>query len=40
MSALTLKKEALACFEADVRANDLYNVLSGIPTDEYETLFV
>lgn len=35
-----LKKEALACFETDVRANDLYNVLTGRHTGEYETLFV
>lgn len=35
-----LKKDALACFETDVRANDLYNVLSGRHTGEFETLFV
>lgn len=38
--ALTLKKEALDCFLTDVRANDLYNVLSGKHTNEYETLFI
>lgn len=38
--ALGLKKDALDCFLTDVRANDLYNVLSGIHTNEYETLFV
>ena len=35
-----LKKEALACFRTDVRANDAYNVLSGRHTGEFETLFV
>lgn len=35
-----LKKDALACFETDVHANDLYNALSGKYTNEYETLFV
>lgn len=38
--ALALKKEALACFGADIRANDLYNVLSGTRSGSYETLFV
>ncbi len=38
--ALTLKKNALACFETDVLANDLYNVLTGSTYHEYETLFV
>lgn len=38
--ALTLKKEALSCFSSDVRANELYNTLSGRHTNEYETLFV
>ena len=38
--ALTLKKDALDCFLTDVRANDIYNVLSGQHTNEYETLFV
>ena len=38
--AFALKKEALACFQADVRANDLYNALAGRHTGEYETLFV
>lgn len=35
-----LKKEALDCFETDVRANDLYNVLTGSRTGEFETRFV
>ncbi len=35
-----LKKEALASFETDVHANDLYNALTGQHTNEYETLFV
>lgn len=35
-----LKKDALACFGKDVLANDLYNVLTGESTSEYETLFV
>lgn len=35
-----LAKAALDCFHADVRANDLYNVLTGVATNEYETLFV
>lgn len=35
-----LKKDALGCFETDVRANDLYNVLSGTRTNEFETQFV
>lgn len=35
-----LKKEALACFETDVRANDLYNALTGKFTNHSETLFV
>lgn len=38
--ALALKKNALACFETDVLANDLYNVLTGSAYHEYETLFV
>ena len=38
--AFTLKKEALACLQTDVRANDLYNALAGRHTGEYETLFV
>ncbi len=37
---LLLKKDALACFERDVRANDLYNVLTGAYTSEFLTLFV
>ncbi|MDE6274297.1 MAG: nucleotidyltransferase family protein [Clostridiales bacterium] len=32
---LALKKDAAACFETDVRANDFYNVLTGIHTNEY-----
>ena len=35
-----LTKAALDCFRTDVRANDLYNVLTGVATNEYETLFV
>lgn len=35
-----LKKDAHACFERDVVANELYNALSGIYTNPYETLFV
>ena len=35
-----LKKDALACFETDIRANDLYNALAGERTNEFETLFV
>ena len=35
-----LKKDALACFETDIRANDLYNVLSGSFTNYNETLFI
>ncbi len=35
-----LKKDALGCFTIDVRANDLYNVLTGTYTNEFLTLFV
>lgn len=35
-----LTKSALECFLTDVRANDLYNVLTGVATNEYETKFV
>ena len=35
-----LKKDALDCFNTDVRANDLYNVLTGTYSNEFETLFV
>lgn len=35
-----LKKNAAQCFDTDVRANDLYNVLSGVHTNEFETVFV
>lgn len=35
-----LKKDALACFALDLRANDLYNALSGTYTNEFLTLFV
>ncbi len=38
--AVTLKKEALACFELDARATELYNVLSKEHTNEFETLFI
>ena len=37
---LPLKRNALACFEQDAKANDLYNVLTGCIYHEYETLFV
>ena len=35
-----LGKDAAACFALDVRANDLYNALTGEHTNEFETLFV
>lgn len=35
-----LGKDAAACFALDVRANDLYNALTGVHTNEFETLFV
>ncbi len=35
-----LKRTALACFALDVRANDLYNALTGKHTNEYETRFL
>lgn len=35
-----LQKDAAACFALDVRANDLYNALSGEHTNEFETAFV
>ncbi len=35
-----LKKEALACFTADMHANALYSTLSGRPLGDYETLFI
>lgn len=35
-----LKKEALACFETDLLALELYNALSETYTNPYETLFV
>lgn len=35
-----LGKDAAACFALDVRANDLYNALKGVHTNEFETLFV
>lgn len=35
-----LKKDALDCFSLDVRANDLYNALTGTYTNEFLTLFV
>ena len=38
--AIALKKSALACFEKDALAVDLYNVLTGSAVNEYETLFV
>lgn len=36
----SLKKDALACFETDVRANELYNILAGSHTNEYESVIV
>ncbi len=36
----SLKKDALACFETDVRAAELYAALSGEPANPYEMLFV
>lgn len=38
--ANALKKEALACFETDVRASELYNALSAKHVNEFQTLFV
>lgn len=38
--AAELKKEALECFLTDVRANDIYNALTGKHCNEYQTLFV
>lgn len=35
-----LKKDALPCFETDVRANDFYNILTGEHTNEFATHFV
>lgn len=37
---LPLKKNARECFEKDVQANDIYNVLTGSAYNEFETLFV
>ena len=34
-----LKKDALDCFLLDVRANDLYNALTGTYTNEFLTIF-
>ncbi len=34
-----LKKEALDCFSLDLRANDLYNALTGVYTNEFLTVF-
>ncbi len=38
--AAALKKEAFDCFATDVRANDIYNALTGRHSNEYQTLFV
>lgn len=38
--AENLKKIALACFEKDVFANDLYNFTAKVKTNQYFTLFV
>ena len=35
-----IKKDALPCYETDVRANDLYNSLTGKFTNHSETLFI
>ena len=35
-----LKREALACYETDVRANDLYNLLTKSYSNNNETLFI
>lgn len=35
-----LKKSALSCYETDVRANDLFNILTKSYTNAHETLFV
>lgn len=35
-----LSKDARSCFALDVRANDLYNVLTATHTNEFETLFL
>ena len=35
-----LKKEALACFTTDLFAGDLYNALTGLYENEFQTLFV
>ncbi len=35
-----LMGDALACFQTDLRANDLYNALTGTYTNEFLTLFV
>ncbi len=36
----SLRKDALACFETDVRANELYGILTGVHTNEYESMIV
>ena len=38
--AESLKKDALACFEKDVLSNELYNILTGVHTNEYESVIV
>ena len=35
-----LKKDALSCFETDARANALYDVLTGVHTNEFESVIV
>ncbi len=37
---LSLKKEALACHEIDLRASRLYHALTGVHNNDYQTLFV
>ena len=38
--ALSLRRSARECFEKDVQANEVYNVLTGNNYHEFETLFV
>ncbi len=36
----SLRKDALSCFETDVKANDLYDILAGVHTNEFESVIV
>lgn len=38
--ASALKKEAYGCYQCDVRANDIYNVLTSTHRNEFQTVFV